>query len=95
MDIFDIYFATIAGWTLHPGYQRENTEKLSLTDCAIMAGQMIEVKQAWQSLQQELQQQQSREALKYSEALLETLAKGRQTQPMKESPGKIATSRSG
>jgi len=80
MDIFDIYFATLAGWTLHPGYNRENTEKLTLTDCAIMAGQMIEVKQAWQ----QLQQQQSPEAHKYSAALLETLAKGRRTQPMKE-----------
>jgi len=80
IDIFDIYFATLAGWTLHPGYNRENTEKLTLIDCAIMAGQMIEVKKAWQ----QSQQQQSPEALKYSAALSEILDKGRRTQPTKE-----------
>lgn len=41
-DAWDIYFIGCVGWGLHPGYQRENTEKLSMDDCATLADQMLQ-----------------------------------------------------
>ncbi len=45
---WDVYFASLAGWTLHPGYKRPGTEKLSIIDCAEKADQMLlERKRRW------------------------------------------------
>jgi len=38
-----IYFATIAGMQEHPGFNRENAEKKSLEECAIIADRMLEI----------------------------------------------------
>lgn len=44
MDTFDIYFASLAGWLLHPGYNRPDTPHLTLEEIAIMAEHMMEIK---------------------------------------------------
>ena len=44
MDEWDIYFATIVGMQLHPGYTREGTEPLTIEQCAQLADKMMEVK---------------------------------------------------
>ncbi len=51
MDTWDIYFATIVGMSLHPGYNREDTEAYTLEDLAIIADDMMELrsKHKWQS----------------------------------------------
>jgi len=46
--IWDGYYGTLVGWTMHPGYSanyyRENAAKPSLEDCAAMATEMIEIR---------------------------------------------------
>ena len=41
--MFVIYFSGLVGWTMHPGYQRENTPCLSVEDCASLAHGMVEM----------------------------------------------------
>lgn len=36
-----MYFATIVGMQLHPGYSRENVTALTLEECAEMADKMM------------------------------------------------------
>ncbi len=43
MDKFDLFFATLAGWALHPGYLREGSTLPTLETCAIMAEQMVDI----------------------------------------------------
>lgn len=38
---WDIYFSTAVGWTLHPGYQREGSQILTIEDCAEIADEML------------------------------------------------------
>ena len=42
---WDLYFAGIVGWTLHPGYLRENAERPNLEECAKLADEMLKIKQ--------------------------------------------------
>jgi len=43
--IWDTYFAEIAGWTIHPGYLRnEGKDKLTLEKCADIADEMIMIR---------------------------------------------------
>ena len=44
MEIFDLYFASLVGITLHPGYNRDNATPLTLEDCAKMADEMLEIR---------------------------------------------------
>ncbi len=41
MDKFDLYFATLAGWLLHPGYLREDAVRPTLEACADLAETMV------------------------------------------------------
>ncbi len=40
-NVWDTYFAEIAGWTIHPGFNRENAKQPTLDECATMADEMI------------------------------------------------------
>lgn len=44
LGVFDIYFATLAGIAIHPGYSRDNVTQPTLEECAKMAQDMIEVR---------------------------------------------------
>ncbi len=57
IQIWDIYFATLAGWTLHPGYQKPGTTAPDLIHCAELANKMMEIRQWPDGEQQPLQQQ--------------------------------------
>ncbi len=47
---WDLYFLTIVGWSLHPGYQRNPESKLTLDEAAHMADEMLRVREEkWQS----------------------------------------------
>ena len=49
METWDLYFATIVGMQLHPGYARENVKSRSLRECAELATDMMEVRDAYRS----------------------------------------------
>jgi len=38
---FMLYFGTLVGWTLHPGYLKPGSERLTLEQCAILADAMV------------------------------------------------------
>ena len=42
MTTWELYFATIVGMSMHPGYEREGTERPSLEECADKADEMME-----------------------------------------------------
>jgi len=47
---WDMYYATVVGFTMHPGYEKPGTEKPSLEKLAEMADEMmIHRGQRWQS----------------------------------------------
>ena len=46
MDKFDLFFCTLAGWTLHPGYQRPGTSLPTLDEIALLAEQMVDISDA-------------------------------------------------
>jgi len=43
-EVWDDFFCTIVGWTMHPGYYRDNADKPSLQDCAETADRMLEIR---------------------------------------------------
>ena len=44
--VWDCYFRELVGWTLHPGYLRDNgKDKVSIAECADMADEMLEIRQ--------------------------------------------------
>ena len=43
---WDIYFASLAGWMLHPGYQREDTTVPTIQQIADMCDAMMEERNA-------------------------------------------------
>ena len=47
MEVFDMYFASLVGITLHPGYNRDNAEPLTLEDCADKAAEMMEIRKKY------------------------------------------------
>ena len=47
LGVFDIYFATLVGMAIHPGYSRDNVEQPSLEDCAAKAKEMIDIRQQY------------------------------------------------
>ncbi len=56
---WDLYFCSLAGWTLHPGYKRPGTSSLTIMDCAQLADQMLlERRRRWPDGEQQQQQQQ-------------------------------------
>lgn len=40
-EVWDDFFCTIVGWTMHPGYYRENATKPTIPECADMADEMM------------------------------------------------------
>lgn len=45
MDIWDLYFASIAAMSLHPGYNRENVRPLTLNECADITDEMVRIRE--------------------------------------------------
>lgn len=45
MDTWDLFFMTVVGWQFHPGYLREGAEALSLEECALLADEMVRLKE--------------------------------------------------
>jgi|GEM_PF-4727577 len=41
MEVFDIYFASIMAMTIHPGFNRDNCEALTIEEAANLADLMI------------------------------------------------------
>ena len=41
MSKFDIFFASLAGWLLHPGYQRPGTPLPHMDDIVKLAEEMV------------------------------------------------------
>ena len=51
---WDIYFSTMAGWSLHPGYTKPENTKHTLEEAAAMADLMLEIRRrTWPSEQQQ------------------------------------------
>ncbi len=43
--VWDLYFAGVVGWTLHPGYLKEGMEKTrTFNDCADIVDEMMKVR---------------------------------------------------
>lgn len=40
MEVWDLYFATMAGWMMHPGYCKDGSRPPSLEECADIADKM-------------------------------------------------------
>jgi len=46
VTVWDHYFSEIVGWSLHPGYLRDDSkDKLTLANCADIADKMVELRQ--------------------------------------------------
>ena len=45
---WDTYFSALVGWSMHPGYYRENAEKPSLEECAHIADKMVIIRRTRQ-----------------------------------------------
>lgn len=41
MEIWDVYFASLCGWLLHPGYLREGVQRPTMESLARMADEML------------------------------------------------------
>lgn len=39
--IWSLFYMSVVGWTLHPGYQKPGSERLSMDDCARLADRML------------------------------------------------------
>lgn len=50
MTKWDLYFSTIVGWSLHPGYTREGTKRITIEEAATMATKMVEEAEKWDGL---------------------------------------------
>ena len=46
MNHWDVYFASLCGWMLHPGYSKPGTPRPTLEQIAEMADQMEEIRNA-------------------------------------------------
>lgn len=53
MEIWDLYFAQLAAWRLHPGYQREGAKVPSFSEIAEMADEMLKEREKWLLRQQQ------------------------------------------
>lgn len=42
-ELFALYFAGIVGWTLHPGYLRDNSQPMTVEECRALAKKMVEM----------------------------------------------------
>lgn len=45
-QLWSLFYMNVVGWTLHPGYQKPGSERLSLEDCARLADLMLAEYQA-------------------------------------------------
>ncbi len=52
MEVFDLYFASVVSWTLHPGYNKPDTPKPSLAELRELVEAMLEEREKWLSSQQ-------------------------------------------
>lgn len=41
-DLWALYYASAVGWSMHPGYNKPDTHKISLDACADIADGMLE-----------------------------------------------------
>jgi len=42
MDMWDFFFASLVGWSLHPGYLRKDSKAPTIPEMALMADKMVE-----------------------------------------------------
>ena len=42
--VWDMFFAEVAGWSIHPGFNRENAKQPTISECADMADEMLRVR---------------------------------------------------
>jgi hypothetical protein len=49
---WNLYYITVVGWSLHPGYNKPGTKKLTLEDCVKIATEMQKEKPRWVGEQQ-------------------------------------------
>jgi hypothetical protein len=47
MEVFDMYFATVVGMAIHPGYSRDNVKQLTLEECAEVASKMVAIRKQY------------------------------------------------
>lgn len=59
MDKFDLYFATLGGWVLHPGWNREGCHPPTLEYIADMAGEMVVISDDRADLEAAIQEENS------------------------------------
>ena len=45
LGVYDIYFATLVGMAIHPGYSKDNVTQPSLQDCSDKAIEMMEIRE--------------------------------------------------
>lgn len=57
MNVWDLYFASLVGMRLHPGFLREGAQAPSLEELAELANQMMEIRSC-QQYGAQLEQQQ-------------------------------------
>ncbi len=46
MNEWDLYFSAIVGWSLHPGYLKDESSRLTLVQAADLADRMMEVRES-------------------------------------------------
>lgn len=44
MEVWDVYFASLCGWMLHPGYLRDEESRPSVEEIASIADEMMEAR---------------------------------------------------
>lgn len=44
MEVWDLYFASVVTMSLHPGYEREGANRLTLRECADLADRMVRLR---------------------------------------------------
>jgi hypothetical protein len=44
LDVFDMYFISLASMAMHPGYNRENVTQPTMEECAEQAQEMMKIR---------------------------------------------------
>lgn len=44
INVFDLYYGTLVGMAMHPGFNRDNVVQPNLEECAEIAQKMVEIR---------------------------------------------------